>query len=164
MPNPITHILATNLTKWWIHLSPKERLFLIGLGFLAAIAIPLSLNAARNQNRTQIGAQNYYPSVRSNKPPSISTQEFNCKTGQPCAASIKGVDPDITDELRMEVDFLPAEIKLTNCEHKSTLTANLGLTCTLEGVLESAAKYKLVATITDRMGESSSAVISLNVR
>jgi hypothetical protein len=162
--NPIRTVLATNLTVWWVRLSPQEKFFLILLGLLAAIAIPLSISAANQPTNTTVGAQVSYPSQRTNRAPTISNQEFHCRVDKPCTFTIKAVDPDITDELFMELDFLPATINLTNCDLKSTLTRNLGISCTVEGIPVEAAKYKLMATITDKAGAAASAVISLNIK
>jgi hypothetical protein len=164
MVHPVKSILATNLAAWWTRLSFKEKLFLIILGFLAAIAIPLSFSATSKTNRTQAGAQNYYPSTVKNNPPSISAQELHCRVNEPCTATIKAVDPDITDELSMEVDFLPSGFLLTRCDHKTTITTNLGLTCSLEGKIDRKITYKLLATVTDTAGNQARAVIGLNFR
>lgn len=163
MSNHFASILAIDLTKWWRHLPFSERLFLVFVALIASFALPLSiLNIGRPTSLTPKAAD--YPTYSRNKSPAISTQKISCEENKPCSVFIKASDPDITDELRMEVDFLPTGLALTNCTHSSTLFADLGITCTLEGTATHKAKYSLLATVFDHEAKSASAIINLEIR
>lgn len=162
MPHHQVKTISNHLSSWWHRLPHLQKIFLFGTGLLAGIAIPLSVNAINTP--VTLLPRAYGESSPLNRPPQFPSQTLHCNTTSPCLAQVKAFDPDAADRLSLSIDFLPSQLTLSSCDNQISFGGKLTHICYLEGLIPKSGEYKLLGTVSDDAGDSTSQIITLKVR
>ncbi|OGV96489.1 hypothetical protein A2W24_04930 [Microgenomates group bacterium RBG_16_45_19] len=144
--------------------------YLLLLGLLLLLILPFALRAVKNPvnylPRAYIRDQAVSLEAGTNSPPTLEGSTFNpihCRLNQPCRHTFKGTDKDLYDTLALTADFLPPELKLSDCQTSQTFTGAKRLNCQLTGTPTQTGTYKILVTLTDGTSTPVSKPFTLDV-